>query len=276
MLIKHRRAWATRAILIALTLVINSTASAAIAEDYDSLIRKGDKYYELFDNRRALTEYEKAYTIAPESFDALMKLARAYNDLGEDLKGVKFSPEKSKSPNAAKIEQYWQKAAEYAELLKKKFPDRAETYFLLATTYGHLAIFKDGKEKVRFAGDVEKNCKKAIELDPDFIPAYVALAVYYREVAGLNWVLKAFAKTLYGGRLKGTIQDSERLLLEAMKINPDIIHIHYELAKTYVVMKREDKVAEHLRETLGLPLYDHQDREIKQVAERELKKLAKK
>jgi tetratricopeptide (TPR) repeat protein len=255
-------------------IIIFMPSMPLLAEDYNSYIQQGDKYYEQFENQKALEEYKKAYESSPNSFVALMKLTRAYNDVGEDIKGIKFRREDELNSNK-KVEEYFKTAAKYAELLQKEFPDKADSYFLLAATYGHLALYKDGREKVRLARDVEKNSKRAIQLDPRYIPAYIVLGVYYREVANLNWALKAFARTLFGGLPHGTDKDSEKTLLKAVQLNPQIIHTRFELAKTYDAMDEGDEVAEQLKEILDLPVVDHQDKAIKTEAEKELRRLAK-
>lgn len=261
-------------IRIFIGIIIFVHSMPLLAEDYNSYIQQGDRFYEQFDNEKALEEYKKAYEIAPNSFEALMKLTRAYNDVGEDIKGIKFRWEDESNSNK-KVEEYFKTAAKHAELLQKEFPDKADSYFLLAATYGHLALYKDGKERVKLARDVEKNSKRAIQLDSNFIPAYIVLGVYYREVANLNWVLKAFAKTLFGGLPNGTDKDSEKTLLKAVQLNPQIIHTHFELAKTYDAMDEEDEVAEQLKEIIALPIMDHQDKPIKEEAEKELRRLVK-
>ena len=253
------------------SLMIFGHSTLPLAEDYNSMIEKGDKYYEQFNNLKALEEYRKAHELSPDSFEALMKLTRAYNDVGEDIKGVSFRQEDRTIP--AKAGEYFEKATQHAELLNKNFPDRAESYFFLAVSYGNLAIFKGGKEKVRLARDVEKNARKAIEIDPNFAPAYVVLGAYYRHVAGLNWFLKQFAKTIFGGLPDGTEEDSERMLLKAIELNPQIIYAHYELVKTYETMGKNDKAEGHLKKILELPVADHQDEAIKKEAEKELRRL---
>jgi tetratricopeptide (TPR) repeat protein len=259
------------AIIIAIMVLVYTTP--IMAEDYNTYIQEGDQYYAQFDNLKALEAYKRAYELAPDSFEVLVRLTRAYNDVGEDVKGIKFKPDQE--TNSKEVEEYFSQAAQYAEQLHQKFPDKAESYFYLAATYGHLALFKGGKEKVKLARNVEENSKKAIDLDPQFIPAYIVLGVYYREVANLNWALKAFAKTLFGGLPNGTDEDSEKTLLKALELNPQVIHTRFELAKTYLAMGKEGKATEQLKEIIQLPITDHQDKEIKEVAEKELQKLAK-
>ncbi len=229
------------------------------ASDYRPSIAKGDEYYQRFDNLKALAEYQKAYNITSENYEVIMKLTRAYSDIGEDL-------------NSRESEAYFKKAVDYAEILAKKFPDKAEAYFYLSATYGNLALFKSGKEKVSFARDIEKNAKKAIELDPKFPKPYAVLGVYYREVANINWFLKKLAKTMFGGLPEATNEDSEKMLLKSIDLNPSV-YAYYELAKTYEVMKEKDKSINCLKRALELPVADHQDRMKKTDAKNMLDKL---
>jgi tetratricopeptide (TPR) repeat protein len=245
-----------------LFLFIVMIASPLLAQDYKSFIAKGDEYYAQFENKKALDQYEKAYNMCPDSFEALMKLTRAYNDVGEDL-------------NSQHSKEYFEKAVQYAKLLVEKYPGKAASYFYLAATSGNLALFRGGREKVKLSRQIEKNAKKAIELDPKFDRTYVILGIYYREVANANWVLKAFAKSFFGGLPDGTNQDSERMLLKAIELNPGNIYAHYELARTYEKMRKIDKAIKHLQKAIELPIVDHQDKQIKVKAQTMLKQLSR-
>ncbi|MCD4779047.1 MAG: tetratricopeptide repeat protein [Candidatus Omnitrophica bacterium] len=226
----------------------------------DQNLQKGDQYYVKHDNRKALESYMQAYAINPTQYEALMKLTRAYNDIGEDL-------------NNNQSKEYYEKAVRYAELLQRQFPKKAEPYYLLSASYGNLALFRGGKEKVKLSRKVENNAKKAIELDPDYGLAYMVLGVYYREVANLNWVLKAFAKTFLGGLPEGTNQDSESMFVKALHLKPDSIFAHYELGLTYEKMKNKQKAIEYYKKTMALPLSDHNDKLKVQQAQLRLNQL---
>jgi tetratricopeptide (TPR) repeat protein len=233
------------------------------AQNYDSLMAKGDMYYEQFDNIKALSEYEKAYELNPESYEALMKVVRAYNDVGEDL-------------SSKQSEAYFLKAVQYGETLVEKHPNVGESYLYLSIAYGNLALFRGGKEKVKLSRSVEKNIKKAIQLDPNDDRAYVVLGIYYREVANLNWFLKAFAKSFLGGLPDGSNEGSERMFLKAIKLNPSRPRTYYELAKTYDKMKKKEKIVKCLQKVIELPIDDHKDKQMKQEAQDWLRKLIKK
>jgi Tfp pilus assembly protein PilF len=240
-----------------------SYSSTILAFDCNYYIEQGDKYYSKFDNLNAIREYEKAYKLSPNGFDVLSKLANAYNDYGEDLK----------DSNSDGAETYFEDAIKYAEILKNKYPARVESYFLVASAYGNLALYKGGRDKVRLARNLEKYAKKAIEIDPNFAPAYVVLGIYYRETATLNVIEKTFATAFLGGLPKGSLDDSMRELQKAEELSPQSIFTHFELAETYEKLNEEDKAISEYRKVLELPLSDHQDNMKKQEADRRIRKI---
>ena len=242
--------------------------SQAIEGDCKTFIENGDSYYDRYQNTLALREYGMAYQICPDNFDALVKLTRAYDDCGEDLKGIK--PGENRPVEA---EEYFQNAVKYSEILLQKFPEKLETYFLLALSYGNLSRYKDGKEKVELARYIEEYAKKAIEVDPNFAPAYVVLGIYYREVASLNGLKKAIANGLMGGLITGTFEESEKSLNKALKLSPQSPFVHFELGRTYEEMNRIDIAIEHYKQVIELPVADHDDIRKKKIAEERLKVL---
>lgn len=257
-------------ILLVITIVLNilGNESKAIERDCNSFIEDGDSYHERFENILALREYEMAYQICPDNFEALVKLTRAYDDCGEDLKGIK--PDENRPVEA---EKYFMDAVKYSEILLQKFPEKLETYFLSALSYGNLSRYKDGKEKVVLARYIEEYAKKAIEVDPNFAPAYVILGIYYREVASLNGLKKAIADGLMGGLPTGTFEQSEQSLNKALKLSPQSPFVHFDLARTYEEMNRIDSAIEHYKQVIELPVVDHDDKRKKKIAEERLKVL---
>ena len=234
----------------------------AHADELDDLLKQGDDHYANFENDKALASYEKAYAINPCSYETLVKVTRAYIDLGEDL-------------DNKESEGLYLQAVDHAELLVKKEPEKAEPYFFAAAAYGKLALFRGGKAKVKLSGFVEKNAKKAIELDPQYEKPVTTLGIFYREVANLNWFLKAFANTFFGGKLKGTNEQAEELLLKAIELNPARIYPRFALAETYKFMRQKDKEIEQLEKVVELPIGDHEDQNKKDQAEKRLAKLTK-
>jgi len=256
--------------LLVITIVLNilENESKSTERDCNSFIENGDSYHERYENALALREYEMAYQMCPDNFEALVKLTRAYDDCGEDLKGIK--PDENRPIEA---EKYFQDAVKYSEILLQKFPEKLETYFLSALSYGNLSRYKEGKEKVVLARYIEEYAKKAIEVDPNFAPAYVVLGIYYREVASLNGLKKAIANGLMGGLPTGTFGESIETLNKALNLSPQSPYVHFDLARTYEEMNKVDKAIEHYQKVIELPVVDHDDNRKKKIAVERLKVL---
>ena len=71
--------------------------------------------------------------------------------------------------------------------------------------------------------------------------------------------MKKFAKAFLGGLTDGTLEDSEKMLLKALELNPDFIITHYEIAKTYLDLKEPEKADYHFQKVLDLDIVDHSD-----------------
>lgn len=221
------------------------------ATDYRSFIVKGDEHYARFENMNALKQYEEAYKLAKNDYEVLLKLTRTYNDVGEEFKELQKRDE---------AEKYINKAVEYAELFKSKFPDSAAVYTYLALSYGNVAMFRGGKEKVKFAQKIKSNLDISMKKNPDHFLPYIILGIYNREVASLSWIEKLFANTFFGELPEGSYEESEKLFLKALNLEPDMIVATFQLARTYRRMEREKEEISMLKKVISLPMRDFRDK----------------
>jgi len=236
-------------VLVYLIIFLSLNAGIALPQTFEEYVSAGDEYHKKFENLKALVAYKKAYELDPDNFLILKKLALTSNDCGEDLRHTNMDLAKA----------YFRESVGYAELAEKKFPDEPDVYFLLAISYGNLARYTGGKDKVRLARNVEQNLQKTINYKPDFAPAYIALGIYYREVSKLSWFLKKFAKAFMGGLPDGSMEDSKNMLSKALELDPNFIITHYEIGKTYLELKEYDKADYHFQKVLELEVVDHSD-----------------
>ena len=232
--------------LIFIFSVIINPLYAQTAQEYMAL---GDIYYKEFKNPEALAEYKSAYELDQDSFEILKRLTLTSNDCGEDLRDTDME----------KAKMHFRESVAYAELANSKFPNVPETHFLLAISYGNLARYSKGKDKVKLARNVEENLQKIIRLKPEFAPSYIALGIYYRQVSNLSWFQKKFANSFLGGLPDGTIEDSRDSLLKAIELDPDFIITHYEIGRTYREIGDYGKAKYHFQKVLELDIRDHSD-----------------
>lgn len=228
--------------LLAILLLVSVSSSPDLAADtFREYLEEGDRYYAAFNNEKALEAYRKAHELAPGEFEILLRLTRLYNDLGR--LALRRSDES---------EPMYRQAITYAEELHRRYPEKAESHFMLALCHGSLVPFKSLREKLELGRDVEGNARAAIEIDPDFSMAYVVLGIFYRGIARLGWLEKVVANTIFGKDLTGTLEDSEKMLLKAIELEPDNSFAYFELAWTYRAMERHDQSTAMLQKVLSI------------------------
>ena len=232
--------------------------------DYETYIKKGDEFHKIFDNVNAAINYEKAYELVPDNFEVILKLTGAYNDAGEEYAELRKRDEAKK---------YIDKAIAYAEILRKKFPDRAETYCYLALSYGNIAMFSGNKEKIKLANLIKENAEKSIRMDSTLFISYIVLGIYNREIADLGFFERLFANTFLGNVPDGSFEESIKMFNKALSILPDTIVPTYQLAKTYRYMGEEEKEKAFLRKVINYKIRNFRDKFTIEKAKRRLEKL---
>jgi tetratricopeptide (TPR) repeat protein len=250
------------AITIAMILLI-ALSGQIRSEEFTGcrgMLDSGDVSYGEFNNGLALDWYRRAFEQCPDSYEALMKMTRAYIDMGQSV-GV-FKPES-----------LFMTGLRFADSLRTRYPDSSQGYFLTSVAAGSLCLIRKGARKVMLVRIVERNARKAIELAPDFAPAYVVLGIYYREIAVANPILKFFALFLLGRIPDGTLKDSETALQQALRLSPDYIFALLELARTDLLMSKKNEAIENLKRAQTLKSVWYMDDRLKQECGRVLKSL---
>lgn len=232
--------------------------------DLTEFIQKGDNYFSQFDNKSALEKYREAYRLSPDNYNVLFRLARTYNDLGEE-----YYEYRMKDSSEAMIK----KALVISEKMKLEFPDSAATYAYLAMSYGNQAMYEGGKERIKLARKIEENAKKSLGLDPDQYLPYVILGIYYRQIADLSWFERMFANTFFGDVPEGSFEQSIQMFKKALDIKPNTIVASFQLSLTYKAMGEKEKERDVLRKLIKYPKKNFRDKFAVRKAERRLKDL---
>ncbi len=235
-----------------------------LPDNFEEYIEQGDEYYSSFDNHSALNSYLDAYKLAPDSYEVLYRLARSYNDLGEE-----YHEYRQRDSSEIMI----MKAIEFSEKLKDNFPDSAASYAYLAMSFGNQALYEGGKEKIKLAHKIEDNAKKSLEINPDQYLSYVILGIYYRQIADLSWFERMFANTFFGDVPEGTFDQSVEMFKKALDVKPGTIVASYQLALTYKAMGETDKEKKLLKELLTYPQKNFRDKFAIRKAKKRLVKL---
>jgi tetratricopeptide (TPR) repeat protein len=234
----------------------------AHAEGPNDMIRRGDECYSRLETAEALHYYREAYDIAPRESKTLIRLVRAYGDLG----WLHLRRDSSS-------ETFYLHAAAFAETLLQVEPTKAEAHFWFAMAKGSLIPFGSISEKIHIGKEVRFHAEKAIELDSTYSYAYIILAIFEREEAKLSWFERTIARIVFGGDLKGSLTHSEELLFKALKYDSSSAYAYYELSRTYDTMGRKEDSIASLKKVIELPINSQREERQRQNAAKFLARL---
>jgi len=222
-------------------LVAAVAADGAEPSEAAARIAAGDAALEKVDLGAGIAAYRGALEAAPDSYEALWKLARALADQAtlskrpEEQKGLCVEAEK---------------LARKAVALE---PADSKGHTSLAVGVGKLALFEGGKRKVELSKEVKTEAEKALQYNPDDDVALHVLAIWNREMVELGWFLKSFAQLLYGKFPPASLDAAIADLRRATELQPNVIPHHVEFGITLASAKRWADAKAELDKGLALP-----------------------
>lgn len=248
-------------------LVIAVTVMSASAMPQDGVAQEialGDAAYAKFDNQTALQHFLKALKVDPNNCQALWKGARAYADVGKTFE--------QSDKNEAKA--LYLRGDSLAREAAKLYPDSADVHFALALCVGRVALFQGGKTKIRLSKEVKQEADRTIALDPSHDSAYHILGRWHYNISTLSWVLKAFAKMIYGGVPPGaSLEEGANMFAKAVEINGNKPVHRLEYARTLIELGRHAEARDQLQTCVGLPQVQWDDPMTQEEAAKMLKEI---
>jgi tetratricopeptide (TPR) repeat protein len=148
---------------------------------------------------------------------------------------------------------FFQAAEEHARAAMKEAPDKSNGYKWLAIALGAQAKYTDTETQVRQSREIKASIEKAIALAPDDDIAYLVLSRWHYKISELSFLARTFANIVYGELPKASLNQAEKLLLQAIELHDRISH-RYNLAKVYNRMDRRDDARIQYLQALLLPV----------------------
>jgi tetratricopeptide (TPR) repeat protein len=223
---------------LAFLALMPATAALAQTPTGESAVARGDRLMAASRTEAAIEAYRAGLADRPDDPELLWKTARAISNLADETSG--------EAGDEARMEE----AVELSRRAVHAGPAISRTHTTLAASLGKLALFRGGKRKVELAREVGREAQRAAELDPrDFAP-FTVLGVLERELATLNPLLRGFAGALFGGLPSASLERSEALLARAVRLAPEYVAPHLELARTYLEMDRRAEARTELEKAL--------------------------
>jgi FimV-like protein len=236
--------------------------------DIAQLHKSADRLYAQFKPKEAANELLKILRADPQNFEALIKLSRAYIDLGDMI------PESTSDWKERRLKEY-RTAEDYARRAIKANPNSTWGHFYLGASLGLTAVVSPVARQVELADEIRAALEKSLALDSNNGFAYHAYGVWHRKISEIGKMSRVVASVLYGRSLpQGSLEKSVEYLKKAITLNPTVIVSRLELANTYMAMEDFQAARTMLSSIRNLPVQFSDDAKHKQKAEELLEELA--
>src|SRR5215213_6533895 len=208
------------AVLVILFLPVIALA----ADDFATLMKRGDALDAKLRTKEALQVYLEAEKLEPNNAELLHRIAKQY---GESMLDVSSKAEKKALGETSLA---------YSKRAVAADPKSAMAHLALAVSYGRLATYLDSKTKIAYSKLVKEHVDKSIALDSRNDLAWHVLGVWQYELANLNGILRAVAGIVYGSLPSASNEEAVKAFKKALELNPKRVANHVELGRTYVAM----------------------------------------
>ena len=225
--------------LIAILLTLMNLGSVSQAYE-ETTMQQVDELLAQGENVQAWQSLQRLSAEDTDYEEALWRMARAQYEMGR-LAGT--------DKDALR---FFQESEKYARAAIAAAPDRSDGYKWLAIALGAQSKYIDTKTQVKHSREIKGNIEKAIILAPDDDISYLILSRWHYKMSGLNYFARIFANMIYGELPKASLEESEKLLLQAIELHDRVSH-RYNLYKVYARMGRADDAKAQLEKTLTLP-----------------------
>jgi predicted Zn-dependent protease len=249
-------------LVVAVSSTLGWTAPALAGEaSIPAAMAKGDAADEQLKTAESLAAYLEAERLGDKEVELLRKISREYS--------LSMVDTKSKEEQHALGE----KALEYAKRAEAADPANAMNQLGLAICCGRVAPYEDNKTKIAYSKLVKEHADKALKLDPSLDYAYHVLGAWNYELSGLNPILRAIAKLIYGELPAASYEDAVKNFKKAIELAPQRVAHHVELGRTYAALGQKDLARAEIDKGLALPNREKDDPVTKERGREALKKL---
>lgn len=236
-----------RALLAAFFATMLATGFGQESKSFEQLLADGIKADAELRPEEALVNFQRADALQPDQPEILLRLAKSHSDLL--IKGGKSSAARA----------HGEKALELSQRAVALAPDNSQAHLSVAVAYGRLTDFVGPKERLRYSKLIRAEVDRSLELDPRDDYAYHVLGRWYAGIANLNPVLRTFAKVVYGDVPEATNDEAVAAMQKAIRIKPDRIAHHAQLARIYSHMDKDELARKEWEKVVTLPISDPED-----------------
>lgn len=248
-------------------LMFSATATSIQAQQSahpDSLLQKAHSYFNQSLEQQALAAYLDVLKTDSDNFEALWHTSLIYARVG-----YRYDSEEEMMVN-------YQKALTYAEKTLKLYPDEGYAHFVYAVANGRISDLSDSQTRIKKSHVVKKHAQKAVELLPNYAPAWHLLGLWHSKIANVGSARQFAAGLLSDGLPEGASnQKAVEYMQKAIRLQPEqTLRYKLDLARHYERAEENNKAIQTLKEIVQITPKNDIDRWNLERARDLLKKLS--
>lgn len=223
-----------------LCFFIPDQAKAQDSVFIDSLSRDATTHFDEGEEQRALEIYLTVLSKDPHHFEALWHTSFVLSRIGFRLDSKK------------EMSDYYNQALEYAKKTLELYPDKGLSHFVYAIAQGRISDISNSRTRIQKSHIIKKHAEKAVELLPNYGPAWHLLGIWNSEIANVGSAQRFAAGIFSGGLPEGASnKKAEQYIKKALELTPDqVIRFKLDLARHYERSGQKQKAIGTLKEVL--------------------------
>jgi FimV-like protein len=210
------------------------------SEEIEEMVKEASEKFDQGEEEESLELFLKVLEADGENYDALWNTSIIYARMGFRL------------DSESEMEEYFEKALEYAEKAKEYHSDKGRSYYAYAVALGRMTEVIGTRDRIRAAHDIGENVSKAAELEPDYAPIWHLYGVWHSDVANVSRAERTAARLVSGGLPDGSNEKAEEYLNKAIEMDEESILFRMDLARHYIEIGEDDKAREVLEAILEM------------------------
>ncbi|MGN8225788.1 tetratricopeptide repeat protein [Gracilimonas sp. BCB1] len=227
------------------SLVLSATFGYTQAQQNthpDSLLKTAHSYFNQSLEQQALAAYLDVLKAEPNNFEALWHTSLIYARVG-----YRYDSEKEMMEN-------YQKALTYAEKTLELYPNKGYSHFVYAVANGRISDLSDSQTRIKKSYIVKKHAEKAVELLPEYAPAWHLLGLWHSKIANVGSA-RQFAAGLFSNGLPegASNQKAVEYMQKAMRLQPEqALRYKLDLARHYERAGENSKAIQTLKDIVQI------------------------
>lgn len=222
------------------TLLLIILWSTQAVGQLSKLEARADSLFDIGEEKKALTLYNKILKKNPKNFTALWRSSLLYARIGHRLEDEKQAD-------------YYKKAKKRAQRALEVKPRNTHANYAMAVALGRMAQIAGAQERVAASRKIKKYARLAIKYDSTNADAWYLLGRWHYEVDNLSFAEQLAANLLFGGLPDASTKKAAKYIEKAIKLNPNDILYYYDLARAYAELGRTSAAIGVCRKALNMP-----------------------